>query len=168
MPSSSGEDLRGQPKPVRLGRRLRSVEVNQPRLALYHYDACGYCQIVRSDLADSGLEVELRNIHQVSEHRDALMAAMGRTTVPVLRIEDADGSVRWLPESADIVRYLRKLTGRPEPALISGESILRVLPWLLLVVGLVAGDPYKTPIIGVGIALIALRFALRLRQRPPG
>ena len=68
----------------------------------------------------------------------------------------------------DIVRYLRKLTGRPEPPAISGESTLRVLPWLLLVIGLLAGDPFKTPIIIVGIALITLRFALRLRQRPVG
>ncbi len=121
--------------------------------------------MVRSDLADSGLEVELRNIHKVSAHRDALMEAMGRTTVPVLRIEDADGSVRWLPESADIVRYLRRLTGRPDPPVISGDGLLHALPWLLLVIGLVAGDPFKTPIIIAGVALIALRLVLRLRRR---
>jgi hypothetical protein len=28
--------------------------------------------------------------------------------VPVLRIEQPDGAVRWLPESADIVDYLEQ------------------------------------------------------------
>jgi glutaredoxin 2 len=34
--------------------------------------------------------------------------ATGRRTVPVLRIEHDDGRVEWMPESADIVDYLRE------------------------------------------------------------
>ena len=53
-----------------------------------------------------GLAIPLRNTMQDAEHRAALIDAMGRGTVPVLRIEHPDGRVEWLPESADIVDYL--------------------------------------------------------------
>jgi hypothetical protein len=42
--------------------------------------------------------------------RDCLMEmvrATGRQMVPCLKIEAADGNVRWLHESADIIDYLR-------------------------------------------------------------
>ena len=48
---------------------------------------------------------------QDSEHRGSLMEAMGRGTVPVLRIDHEDGRVEWLPESDDIVRYLAEKFG---------------------------------------------------------
>ena len=41
-----------------------------------------------------------------------IAAALGRGTVPVLRIEGDDGEVEWLPESAEIVRYLEAHFGR--------------------------------------------------------
>jgi glutathione S-transferase len=80
----------------------RSVE----GLALYGYPQCPYCARVLGAAAQLGLEIPLRNTLQDAAHRGDLLDAMGRGTVPVLRIEDADGSVEWLPESADIVRYL--------------------------------------------------------------
>ncbi len=51
---------------------------------------------------------ELRDIFQDSQHRDDLVKARGRATVPVLRIESPDGEDRWMPESRDIVRYLQE------------------------------------------------------------
>ena len=41
-----------------------------------------------------------------------LSEAHGRRTVPVLRIFAADGEERWMPESADIVRYLDATYGQ--------------------------------------------------------
>jgi glutaredoxin 2 len=81
-----------------------------PDLSLYHYDSCPYCHRVRSAIDRLGIEVELRDIDQQPEHLRALMGARGRRTVPVLRIEGEDGST-WMPESADIVRYLEKRFG---------------------------------------------------------
>jgi glutathione S-transferase len=57
------------------------------------------------------LEIPLRNTMQDSEHRSSLLEAMGRGTVPVLRIDHEDGRVEWLPESVDIVRYLAEKFG---------------------------------------------------------
>jgi glutaredoxin len=80
-----------------------------PRLSLYHFATCPYCALVRRAIDELGLEVELRDLHQGSERRRELVEATGRQTVPVLRIESEDGAVRFLPESRDIVAYLRAL-----------------------------------------------------------
>jgi len=77
-------------------------------LSLYGYPQCPYCQIVLRKLDDLGLDVELRNTSLEPAYRQALVEARGRATVPVLRIEDEPGRVKWLPESADIVDYLHR------------------------------------------------------------
>lgn len=80
-------------------------------LALYGYPACPFCRRVLSAIAELGLDIPLRDTMQDDAHNAALFEATGRETVPVLRIEEADGSVRWMPESLDIVHYLRERFG---------------------------------------------------------
>ena len=75
-------------------------------LSIYGYPQCPYCRRVMDVVSSLGLEIPLRNTLQDSDHRRALEAAMGRGTVPVLLIEEQGGDPEWLPESADIVRYL--------------------------------------------------------------
>ncbi|MFO0682775.1 MAG: glutathione S-transferase N-terminal domain-containing protein [Sandaracinus sp.] len=82
-----------------------------PDLALYHYDSCPFCFRVRRALSRLGVEVELRNIHESPEHLRALVEARGAKTVPVLRIRHENGQDEWMPESADIVRYLDQRFG---------------------------------------------------------
>jgi glutathione S-transferase len=76
-----------------------------PGLSLYHFDACPYCQRVRSAMKRLSLELELRDIQAQPKYRDELVAATGRQMVPCLRIESG-GKARWMHESADIIRYL--------------------------------------------------------------
>lgn len=77
-------------------------------LVLYGYPECPYCRRVLAAIESLGLDVPLRNTMRDDEANAALVAATGRETVPVLRIEHRDGSVRWMPESLDIVRYLNE------------------------------------------------------------
>ena len=79
-------------------------------LSLYHYDGCFYCGRVRRALDKLGVEVELRDIRAEPRHLADLLAARGRTTVPVLRIRRPEGDT-WMPESGDIVRYLEQRFG---------------------------------------------------------
>ncbi len=105
----------GEPWPQLYGEHFRTMFAsdepdNRPKLALYYYPECPYCQRVLKAIADTGTEVELRHIWDEPQHRTDLQAARGRTTVPVLRITGSDGD-RWMPESADIVRYLQERAG---------------------------------------------------------
>ena len=63
--------------------------------------------MARSGIERLGIDVELRDIHENPQHRDDLVEARGRATVPVLRITSPDGEERWMPESRDILRYLK-------------------------------------------------------------
>ena len=74
-------------------------------------DSRPFCLRVRRAIDILGLDVELRNIYEDRAHFDELREARGRTTVPVLRITSPDGDERWMPESADIVRYLQATYG---------------------------------------------------------
>lgn len=86
-------------------------EANDSRLALYQYDGCPYCMRVRSVMDALGVEIELRDTLYDGDNIAELVEATGRRTVPVLRIEEPDGEVSWLPESADIIRYLQQRFG---------------------------------------------------------
>ena len=83
----------------------------EDKLVLYHFNGCPFCSIVRSAIDQLGVDVELRDIFQDSQHRDDLVKVRGRATVPVLRISSPDGEDRWMPESRDIVTYLQETYG---------------------------------------------------------
>ena len=85
-----------------------SASPAQDRLALYYFDGCPFCAMVRSEIDQLGIDVELRDIMRDSQHRDDLIEARGRPTVPVLRIISPDGEDRWMPESRDISKYLKQ------------------------------------------------------------
>lgn len=76
------------------------------KLELYQTAMCPFCVYVRSAITRLGVKVELRDIRSSQALFEELHAARGRGTVPVLKITSPDGSVRWMPESQDIVNYL--------------------------------------------------------------
>jgi len=85
-------------------------DLGEEKLALYHFPGCPFCVLVRAEIDRLGVDVELRDIHADPRHRDDLVAARGRATVPVLRCTGPSGD-RWMPESRDIVAYLRQRFG---------------------------------------------------------
>jgi glutathione S-transferase len=81
------------------------------RLSLYYYPSCGFCRrVLRAidelRLSERGVEIELRDIWAEPRWHDELFDARGRATVPVLR-RQSDGEDHWMPESRDIINYLR-------------------------------------------------------------
>ena len=82
------------------------------QLALYKFDGCPYCQRVQAALQRLGTQIEQRDTQKNDAFRKELIEATGRATVPVLRIQEADGRVRWMPESLDIVRFLEENFGK--------------------------------------------------------
>ena len=79
-------------------------------LSLYYFPACPYCRRVLRAMDELELALELRDIRAEPQRRAELVAARGRGTVPVLRIS-GEGEDEWLPESLDIVAYLKKRFG---------------------------------------------------------
>ena len=77
------------------------------KLSLYGYAYCPYCARVTREIERSGIDVEMVDTLRNPEARDQLYRELGRGTVPVLRIQ-AGGVERWLPESRDIIQYLRE------------------------------------------------------------
>jgi glutaredoxin len=75
-------------------------------LALYYTPTCPFCIRVLRVIEELAIDVELRNIWDNEEYRAELVDARDRATVPVLRCT-SPGRDRWMPESADIIRYLR-------------------------------------------------------------
>ena len=91
--------------------RLAPAMQGEEQLALYHYSTCPFCMMVKRVVDELGIDVEFRDVVQDPKHRGDLIGARGRATVPVLRIMCADGTDRWMPESRDIIRYLRHRYG---------------------------------------------------------
>ena len=87
-------------------RYATSDSPKEDKLALYHFNGCPFCSMVRSAIDHLGIDVELRDIFENPQYRDDLIKARGRATVPVLRIDSPSGEDRWMPESRDIVNYL--------------------------------------------------------------
>ena len=85
------------------------TQMTQTKLALYNSDSCWFCARVRQTIKALGLQVEVRDAAGDAVHRAALVQGGGKFQVPCLRIEDAEGKVRWMYESADICRYLEEL-----------------------------------------------------------
>lgn len=85
----------------------RAMEPYQESYQLFGYDACPFCHRVRRFLDQAHLDIELRDTLRDPAARRELRTGGGRSTVPCLRIERADG-VHWLYESAAIIEYLQR------------------------------------------------------------
>jgi glutaredoxin 3 len=77
-------------------------------MTLLHTPYCPYCHKVRRAADALGIHLKLVDIDEHPEARAMLLRRRGRATVPVLLIPDG-GEGRLLPESDDIVAYLRRL-----------------------------------------------------------
>ena len=85
----------------------RYVCTDDETLALYYSPSCPFCRRVLRVIEELGIDVELRDAWANERYRDELLEVRGRATVPVLRCTSSDRD-RWMPESADIIRYLRE------------------------------------------------------------
>ena len=68
-----------------------------------------------------GLDLPLRDIDESFAHREELVEATGRQSVPCLRIEREDGSVEWMHESEDIAAYLEARFGARNDAALTAR-----------------------------------------------
>lgn len=99
----------GAPKGLlRSAEAQREVEVGCSGLALYHFPTCPFCIKVRHEMARLSLPITLRNAQHDPIFRAELEQGGGKIQTPCLRIEGAQGEVRWMYESEEIKRYLQQ------------------------------------------------------------
>lgn len=84
------------------------VDEKTKGLALYHYASCWFSAKVRNVIGQLDLDIEMRDILQDPANRQTLIEQGGSSTVPCLRIDNPNGTTRWMYESADICDYLRE------------------------------------------------------------
>jgi len=105
-------DFLTRPKGVKRPPEQQAVLDQQTaRLSLYQYAACPFCVKVRRGLKRLNLQIELRDTARNARWREELLREGGKSTVPCLRIEAADGAVSWMYESSDILAYLERRFG---------------------------------------------------------
>ncbi|MFK8011936.1 MAG: glutaredoxin family protein [Marinicellaceae bacterium] len=88
-----------------------TINQQTEKLKLYQFHACPFCVKVRRLMKKLTLNIELRDAKNNPEFRAELESEGGRIKVPCLKIEDKDGSVKWLYESSDINAYLSQKFG---------------------------------------------------------
>lgn len=81
-------------------------------LSLYQSSTCWFCAKVKQKMSDLGIQIELRDIGMNGAFREELVREAGKSQVPCLRIEQANGSAKWMYESSDICAYLDQRFGQ--------------------------------------------------------
>lgn len=82
-------------------------------LELYQFNSCPFCSRVRDTLDELGLDYIVRTVSPSHRERARVEAISGQTSVPVL-VDPERKTV--LPESRDIIAYLRRHYGAKPPA----------------------------------------------------
>jgi glutaredoxin len=81
------------------------------KLSIYQYEACPFCVKVRRFMKAQSIDLPLKDAMK-EPARSELLKGGGKAQVPCLKIENDDGSVKWLYESSDILHYLQgKIAG---------------------------------------------------------
>lgn len=129
-------------------------------LTLYVTDGCGYCADVRAVLSELKLEIAERDAWNDPEARQELLAARGRRTVPVLRIDGSEGT-QWMGESSVIIDYLYRRFApdrrRPRWRVWVGHRGSMMAMWGLLLFGAVTSEPWTSVLWGSACSLAAIR-----------
>jgi|GEM_PF-967065 len=97
----------------RITQTARDLVLGSADFRLYHLEYCGACFVVRRAAKELGIRLELVDTYSNPEARKHLIRLLGRSRVPVLGIASARGE-QLLPESRDIVQYLREFAEKRE------------------------------------------------------
>lgn len=96
------------PKPiVRDPQKQKEIDAQTQSLTLYQFATCPFCIRVRKEIARLGLNIEKRDAQHNETYRGELADGGGRVKVPCLRIEQDNGEIQWLYESAAINAWLK-------------------------------------------------------------
>lgn len=87
--------------------KQRAYDIGTEGMSLYQFEACPFCVKTRWAIRRLGLNIELKDAKNDSQHRADLLAGGGKIQVPCLRIVE-NGVSQWMYESTAINEYLAK------------------------------------------------------------
>ena len=90
----------------RASQEQADIDRQTARFTLYQYAACPFCVKVRWAMQRNSLNIETRDAKRNSQYADELLSGGGKLKVPCLKIEQEDGSNRWVYESNEIIHLL--------------------------------------------------------------
>ena len=83
--------------------------MSYPKLELFKFDSCPFCQLVMSDIESKRVLVQYLDIYENRENMDRLLQDTGRRTVPCLYIDNQP-----MFESRDIMHWIDQNIDRLE------------------------------------------------------
>ena len=80
--------------------------LSAPKLDLYYFDSCFFCQKVLRCIDKHGIKVNYMDVSADRSHAKKLQKDTGRRTVPCLYIDgkpmhESDDIIQWLEENLD-------------------------------------------------------------------
>ncbi|MDD0852670.1 glutathione S-transferase N-terminal domain-containing protein [Halobacteriovorax sp. GB3] len=76
--------------------------MNTPKLELFYFDSCPFCQIVLQAIKELNIKVDYKDIFSDQQNLERLVSDTGRRTVPCLYIDN-----KPMHESSDIIQWLK-------------------------------------------------------------
>lgn len=86
----------------------RRIDEETKNLKLYQFKTCPFCLKTRLTAKRLSLNIERLDAQHDPHVRDELLQGGGEIRVPCLKIKESSGEIRWLYDSAEIIRYLEK------------------------------------------------------------
>ncbi len=86
----------------------KKIDHETQKLILYQFESCPFCIKVRRAIKRLNLKIEQRDAQRIEKFRKELISEGGLFQTPCLRITKKDGSIQWMYESSDIIKYLQK------------------------------------------------------------
>ena len=85
----------------------KEIDRQAKSLSLYQFYVCPFCVKVRRAIHKLNVPIVMRDAQNDLQHKKELLEGGGKSKVPCLRVEE-NGSVQWMYESNDIIRYLNQ------------------------------------------------------------
>ena len=77
-------------------------------LTIYQFEACPFCVKVRRYIRKNSLKINLKDAKNNKTFKAELVNEGGKHKVPCLKIEKLNSKTKWLYESTEIIKFLKK------------------------------------------------------------
>ena len=97
------------PKPI-LRKKIEQDMIDKQTkfLTIYQFEACPFCVKVRRFIRKNALKINLKDAKNNKTFKYELVSEGGKHKVPCLKIEKINVKTKWLYESTEIIKFLKK------------------------------------------------------------